>query len=123
MHRCIVSIGSNREAHIHVATAMGKLKILFPETIFSTPQLTAPIGMQNPAQFLNCIAKFATTMQKEKVILSLKSIETEIGRDRIDKENINIDLDLICFDDVVLKSKDLQYEHVQDGLKELNIEL
>ena len=59
--------------------------------------------------------------KEERVRKELKAIEQSAGRHPEDKkeEKISLDIDLLSFDDRVLKPEDLKREYVVKGLEEL----
>lgn len=123
-HICIISIGSNTNRECNIKLAQEQLSVYFPEILFGTEQDTIPVGMHNPAHFTNQIAKSLTNLSAEEVKLILKQIELQAGRRPEDKkeEVIKLDLDLLIYDSLVLKEKDLKRDFVIAGLKELGIE-
>lgn len=116
---CIVSIGSNVEAAKNVTKAQEALEQLFKPVQFSCAGLTVPIGLKNKNLFLNQVAIFSTQMDSESIISVLKKVETDLGRVKGDKENIVIDLDLVCYNDHILKVKDYERDYFQVGLTEI----
>ena len=77
--------------------------------------------LKNPAMFSNQLALFFVDQPQENVRRSLKAIETAAGRRLTDaqQEKICLDIDLLTFDDRILKPDDLRREFVVKGLEEL----
>lgn len=124
MSVCIVCMGSNYHRRENLPLARCRLQALFPAIRFAAEQDTAPLYFKNPALFANQVALFETEQPKESILVALKEIERQAGRLPGDKqqEKVCLDIDLLCYDDVVLKPHDLKRAYVQDGLKELQIE-
>jgi len=121
MHTCIVCLGSNYNAKGSLASARIRLKELFPSICFATELQTEPLGLHNPALFSNQLAQFITRENLSAVIRFLKEIEQEVGRRPEDKteEKVLLDLDLLMYDDAVLKPDDMKRAYVVDGLRQL----
>lgn len=125
MSVCIVCLGSNCNRRENLPLARQRLQALFPAIRFAAEQDTAPLYFNNPALFSNQVALFDTAQSREAISGILKEIERLAGRRPGDKqhEKVCLDIDLLCYDDEVLKPHDLKRAYVQDGLKELQIEL
>lgn len=121
---CIVCIGSNHHRRENLPLARQKLRELFPTIRFATEQDTKPLFFANPALFSNQVAMFGTELSKEAIVRVFKAIEQQAGRLPSDKEHerVCLDIDLLRYDDTVLKPHDLKRDYVQIGLKELQIE-
>ena len=67
------------------------------------------------------MARFYTDADAEWVVKELKTIEREAGREHGDKkkEKVCLDIDLLVFDDRILRPEDLKREYVRKGLEEL----
>ena len=94
---------------------------LFPTIRFTSEQETRPLFFRSPALFSNQVAMFFSEAEEERVRKELKAIEQSAGRRPEDKkeEKISLDIDLLSFDDRVLKPEDLKREYVVKGLEEL----
>jgi len=78
-------------------------------------------GIGGIQTFSNQVAMFFSEAEEERVRKELKAIEQSAGRRPEDKkeEKISLDIDLLSFDDRVLKPEDLKREYVVKGLEEL----
>ena len=117
MHKCIICIGSNYNRKENLLLARRRLVDLFPTIRFTSEQETRPLFFRSPALFSNQVAE----AEEERVRKELKAIEQSAGRRPEDKkeEKISLDIDLLSFDDRVLKPEDLKREYVVKGLEEL----
>ena len=97
MHKCIICIGSNYNRKENLLLARKRLADLFPSIRFTTERETQPLFFRSPA------------------------IEKCAGRRPEDKkeEKVCLDIDLLFFDDRVLKPEDLKREYIVKGLEEL----
>ena len=109
MHKCIICIGSNYNRKENLLLARRRLVDLFPTIRFTSER------------FSNQVAMFFSEAEEERVRKELKAIEQSAGRRPEDKkeEKVSLDIDLLSFDDRVLKPEDLKREYVVKGLEEL----
>lgn len=121
MHSCLICIGSNYNRKENLLLARRRLTALFPSIRFTGEQETRPLFFRNPALFSNQVARFYTDADAERVVKELKTIEKEAGREREDKkkEKVCLDIDLLVFDNRVLKPEDLKKDYILKGLEEL----
>ena len=121
MHSCLIRIGSNYNRKENLLLARRRLTALFPSIRFTGEQETRPLFFRNPALFSNQVARFYTDADAERVVKELKTIEKEAGREKEDKkrEKVCLDIDLLVFDNRVLKPEDLKRDYILKGLEEL----
>lgn len=121
MHTCLICIGSNAQPERNLGLAQRELKELFPGIRFSLEQETAPLHLTNPARFTNQVAAIETTLSQATIRSALKEIERRAGRLPEDKglEKVCLDIDLLTFDDQVLKPADMERDYIVAGIKEL----
>lgn len=81
--------------------------------------------LRNTALFSNQVAMFTTGIEEKEVIRALKQIEFEVGRRPEDKlaERVCLDIDLLVYDDEILKPEDMRRPYIREGVKELNEEI
>lgn len=121
MRSCLICIGSNYNRKENLLLARRRLTALFPSIRFTGEQETRPLFFRNPALFSNQVARFYTDADAERVVEELKTIEKEAGREKEDKkrEKVCLDIDLLVFDNRVLKPEDLKRDYILKGLEEL----
>lgn len=100
-----LSIGSNTDQSSNVAEAKRRLRVLFPNIVFSEEHWTPPIGIASD-RFLNLLAYAETTLPAEELQGKLKQIEADMGDSHANhqKGHVVIDLDLACYDGREMKS-------------------
>lgn len=126
-HRFILTLGSNVLPADPITWACERLQNLLPSGSrlrFSRPKLSAPIAFGlSDAPFTDVVGVGQTTLSQEAFAQLLKALEQEAGRTPEQRlahpEVIPVDIDLILWDDQVLKPKDLDRPYLHDGLKEL----
>lgn len=115
----ILGLGSNYDRESRMLQAREMLMDVFADISFGEAVYTEPIHYNNPELFLNQVAVIKTGRKKEEVLFLLKKIETALGRNAEDKisEKIPIDIDLIQWNEEVLKPQDLSRSYILQGLR------
>ena len=123
MHTCLLCLGSNLDASTRLSAARSALLSHFPDIRFSEEMVTEAIGSGFLSPFHNQVASLNTSLPAEQVRAILKSIEQ--GQDRLPKDKaqgiVKLDIDLLMYDDIVLKPKDMEREFVMEGMKSLDL--
>jgi 2-amino-4-hydroxy-6-hydroxymethyldihydropteridine diphosphokinase len=121
LHRCLFSLGSNYQAVHSLAFARKELAEHFTSLHFSSAETTAPIGMNEGKPFLNQVALGQTEKDVPSIITLLKDIEHRAGRQPEEKAlgKVRLDIDLLRYDNDMLRPDDFARSYVQTGLKEL----
>ncbi len=121
MHKCIICIGSNCDREENLSLARHRLRELFPSIRFASEQETQPLFFKNPALFSNQVAQFFSEATEEMIQEELKTIEKFAGRLSEDKkkEKVCLDIDLLIFDNRILRPDEMEREYIMKGLEEL----
>lgn len=114
-HTCLLCMGSNLDALLHLKNAEDALQRLFPDIEWGGIVETVPEKIENPQPFLNRAARFRTSLPMTEVRNILKQIEQTNGRtpDSKKKGRIPLDIDLLSYDQQILKPEDWQKEYVR----------
>ncbi len=74
---------------------------------------TEPWGFESEDLFWNQVLVFETKLQPNEILKSTKNIENRIGRERKADRYISrlIDIDLLFYDDLILKTEELEIPH------------
>lgn len=117
-HSCLLCLGSNKDRELRMEAARKALRKHFAYILFGTEMETEAIGSGFLSPFSNQVARLTTPLSAEEVRTILKSIEKENGRLPEDKAKgiVKLDIDLLMYDDTVLKPKDMEKRYVQEGL-------
>ena len=120
-HTCILCLGSNLDAATRLSAARSVLLSHFPDICFSQEMVTEAIGSGFLSPFHNQVARLTTPLDAASVRNLLKGIEQAQGRLPEDKANgiVKLDIDLLKYDDCVLKPEDMEREFVLVGMREL----
>lgn len=118
MNTLLISMGSNENSETNMALCRGLLSKLFESITYSETSVTEPFGEHYQNHFLNQLALIQTFKGRIEVENELKLLEKELGRTAEDKSNglIKIDVDLIKWNDTILKEEDWQRNYVADLL-------
>ena len=122
-HTCLLCLGSNFNREAHMGAAREALTSAFPNIRLDIEMETEAIGSDFLSPFSNQVASFETSLSAEEVRTILKQIERDHGRLPEDKSHgiVKIDIDLLMYDDCVLKPQDLKKDFVLKGLKSLTL--
>jgi len=106
-----------------MASARKALKYYFPNIRFSSEMETEAIGRGLLTPFSNQVASFETVQSIENIRAILKQIERDHGRLPEDKAQgiVKLDIDLLRYDNFVLKTDDMKNSHVKRGMKSLGL--
>jgi 2-amino-4-hydroxy-6-hydroxymethyldihydropteridine diphosphokinase len=78
---------------------------------------TEPWGIEEQPKFINMAVEAETALSPEELLAILKKIEVDIGREPTLRWGPrSIDLDILFYDDIVLKTRELEIPH--PGIKE-----
>lgn len=118
LNRVIISLGSNRNSEANIALADDLLCDYFISVYFSDIVYTDPIGEIQNGLFLNQVAIAYTPECPEEINKAFKQMESRLGRTPESKGrgDIPIDIDLLRWNDQILKPDDLQREYVKSLL-------
>lgn len=119
-NRIILSLGSNQNRERNMDWAVEFLENAFDHIFFSERIETPPCGsLTGSSPFLNQIAITYTSLNIEDLTLCLKTIEKKIGRCPEDKSKgiIPIDIDLLQWNETILKPEDMQRDYIQSCLQ------
>lgn len=120
-NRIVLVLGSNQDKENNIKRAADQLRAHFPSIILEKPVLTEPMDCVNPALFLNQVAVATTPFSLEDTNGILKKIECALGRTPLNKMegNIPIDIDLLIWNDEILKPEDLKRGYIKEALNRL----
>lgn len=118
MHKVLLSLGSNRDARFNLNHAKSILQSHFPNIQFTVDTKNKPYGENYKDWFLNTLGYFESDLCKSKLISQFKHIEKTMGRTANDKAEgkVIIDIDLIRWDNEILKPDDFKRSYIVDLL-------
>ncbi len=115
----IVAIGSNLESNVYgssIDICNKSVELIRNHGVGVINQSswyeTAPIPASSQPNYINGVVSVQTQLSSEELLLLLLSIEKEMGRVRTSRNAARIiDLDLICYNDDIVRSKGLTLPH------------
>lgn len=125
MNKALLSIGTNEDREANLDFCHNLLGELFEDIIYSATSITVPYGNSYKNDFLNQLAIIYTDKEKDDVSHLLKSLEKEMGRNEADKEKgiVKIDVDLVIWNDEVIRPTEISRTYITDLLPSLQISL
>ena len=117
-HHCLLCMGSNTNRFTQLSDARKVLSEAFPDIHFGELKETQAIGRGFHSPFSNQLARFTTTLSSESVHNLFKELERHSGRLPGDKAQgiVKLDIDLLTFDNKVLKPEDMKREYIRRGI-------
>ena len=110
-----IGIGSNlgdSKGNIQKAIKMMEQDGILKQMQTSSVYLTEPIGPKKQPDFLNLVVKGKTDLAPFELFDSLLKIEKKLGRKKREKWGPReIDLDILFYDDITVKEKNLNIPH------------
>lgn len=110
-----LGLGSNIENRfLYIKKALIKIneikgnKIIFCSSLYETE----PWGIKEQNYFLNCAAKIETALAPDELLIEIKKIESELGREsRAKWKEREIDIDILFYDELIINSDYLTIPH------------
>jgi len=124
MNDCIIGIGSNIEADIHIPEMLSQLALDVELVQVSQLVQTKPIGITEQADYTNGAVRIRTEMSLETLSSFLKQLEDRLGRDRRQKKfgPRSIDLDILIWNDTIVDPDYYTRDFLRESAAELGFE-
>ncbi len=122
MHnKLIISLGSNLDSEMNISLANRLLCQYFQLITFSESVYTEPLDLPGSNPFLNQVAIAYSPLYADDIRSIFKQIESQLGRNSGSKFSgkIPIDIDLLQWNDEILKPSDLKRDYISDALSAL----
>lgn len=79
---------------------------------------TEPVGMVGAGKFLNGVVRLYSVKSARGLLVTLMTIEEELGRDRVERNSSRtIDLDILLYGTEVINESDLEIPHPRMHLR------
>lgn len=124
MNRAIIGIGSNiPTAKQRVEECCADILKMVSEVQFSSIYETVAVGSLPQPNYHNCVGVITTSATFEELKLRLKEYERQAGRlpEHKAEGKVIIDIDIVVWNNDVIKPTDLARSYMTIGMKELNI--
>lgn len=123
LHNVLIALGSNTgNRQGNLSEALVKCKDFIQTNKLSPVIETKPIRHTNNP-YLNQLFSGTTSLTLEKLLDNTKSIENEMGRDRSNRGNVAIDIDIMLYDQQKLHITDWERDYLKQLLTQLKTEL
>jgi 2-amino-4-hydroxy-6-hydroxymethyldihydropteridine diphosphokinase len=100
---------NNLNGALESLRARAQIKVVCCSTIIETEPVGGPPGQD---RYLNAVARIETTLSPDALLEALMQIEADFGRRRsVPHAPRTLDLDLLLFDDQVIKTENLTVPH------------
>jgi 2-amino-4-hydroxy-6-hydroxymethyldihydropteridine diphosphokinase len=114
LHQAAIALGSNLgdsrstlESTLTILDTLPEIRVQARSPFY----ITQAVGPPQP-DFLNSCAVVSTSLSPEQLLKTLLQVEAQFGRVRREKWGARtLDLDLLLFDDLILKQPNLQIPH------------
>jgi 2-amino-4-hydroxy-6-hydroxymethyldihydropteridine diphosphokinase len=120
-HLCFIGLGSNLgEPGEQLRLALRDIDALPGTRLLARSALycSAPVGYLDQPDFVNAVAKIATTLTPQALLSALLHIERRHGRERtFHNAPRTLDLDVLLYDDLLLHEQGLTIPHPQMHLR------
>ncbi len=124
MNTFVIGLGSNIDKATElIQMALSALNKDCTDLEHSEIYPTEPFGDNVDGSHLyhNCAAKGSCNLQESEFIAYCKQIEIQLGRTRTNKDIVAIDIDVICFNDKILRPKEITAPYMQKAYKDLGL--
>ena len=121
MHQVILSLGANYQAEKNLPEARKCLEQILCFEHYTMVIESTPYGGKGPCPYHNQMVEALTTLTFSQLKDALKDIEKQLGRTQEDRERgiVNIDLDILQYDDTRHHLRDWERPYVQQLLPHL----
>ena len=121
LHRYIICLGSNFQAGEHLAAARKMIAVLAGDVVWGDTLTTAAEPARDNVNYQNCAALLTSEKEIEEVKALFKDMERQAGRTPESKQLgiIPLDIDILTYDNQVIKAEDLRKKYVQLILRSL----
>jgi len=114
MSLVFIGLGSNLgpgRQHIQLAWhKLGQQKSTLALAL-SSPYLTEPVGMASEQLFTNAVGVLETSLSPQDLLKQMLAIELEMGRNRGQGKDRQVDLDILYYDDQLINEPELLIPH------------
>ncbi|MCD7913858.1 MAG: 2-amino-4-hydroxy-6-hydroxymethyldihydropteridine diphosphokinase [Tannerellaceae bacterium] len=125
LNKLLLCLGSNKNKVKNIELASQKLYSCLEQVKFSDIIESRPLNSESEVEsYLNRLALAYTSLSLSQTLFLFKELEKELGWKPEDKfrKSIPIDIDLLQWNEKILKEEDIKREYVINGLQSLPLE-
>ena len=125
MNHCIILIGSNVEPYMSLKATLQALLVIDPALCALPEALTPAAGDNEKSPYMNQLVSLKTVLSATELTEQFKALEGALGRTPAHKAQgiVLIDIDLVYFNDELLKPFEATLPYVQEGMKKILLRL
>lgn len=119
VNRCIILAGTNVKPYTELKTVRQALKEVDPSLQCLPESFSPDINHPEKPPYLNQLFLLHTPLSAEELVARFKALEKQLGRKPEDKIKgiVVVDIDLVWFNDILLKPFEAKIPYVQEGIK------
>ncbi|MBU4034070.1 MAG: 2-amino-4-hydroxy-6-hydroxymethyldihydropteridine diphosphokinase [Proteobacteria bacterium] len=114
LQQAFIGLGSNLgDGQANLLDAWQRLGKVTGITLkkLSSPYRTEPVDMETEHWFTNAVGEITTALSPTELLSAMLAIETDLGRDRTLSMDRPVDLDLLFYGDMIIRSQTLTVPH------------
>lgn len=120
----LISLGTNlTQGEEILERTCRQLRQTYAKILFSSIYRTPAYGKPSAPPYSNCVGYLRTALSLSELHASFKEMETEAGRNRTAGASVSLDIDIIQWNERILKITDYHRYYVQQGLQEIKTSL
>ena len=121
MNHCIILLGANVEPYAAIKSARLALLLLDPSLLALPEALSIAAGGGEKPPYMNQLISLKTDLSAAELTEQFKMLEKKLGRTPAHKAQgiVLIDIDLVYFNDELLKPFEASLPYVVEGMKEI----
>ena len=123
MNNLLISLGSNlKDGKTILENAIKRIFEISEKASFSSIYETEPVGVHKSNNYFNCVGQISSCKDFDELKSIYKDLEKQFGRDSNSKETglVALDIDIIIWNNDVVRAHDLSMNYVKKGLNELS---
>lgn len=124
-NKVVICIGSNFDADINIEKAKAVLERELGPITFADQTESKAVNWSKPCMFTNQVGYFESDKEFDYIKQLTKQIERDLGRNAGQRAlgNMPMDIDIVIWNDAILKPDDLKQTYVHDAIRSLELSL
>lgn len=124
-NKVVICIGSNFDADINIEKAKAVLERELGPITFADQTESKAVNWSKPCIFTNQVGYFESDKEFDYIKQLTKQIERDLGRNAEQRAlgNMPMDIDIVIWNDAILKPDDLKQTYVHDAIRSLELSL
>lgn len=116
----LISLGSNLDQGKEILQqTCGQIRQMHGKIVFSSVYRTPAYGNPSAPSYHNCIGYLRTPLSSPELQAFFKTLENQAGRIRTAGSPVALDIDILQWNERILKPSDFHRNYVQQGVEEI----